>query len=159
MAWTTPAARAYGYTVTESNWNTDAVDNLNYLKSKADRRFCIFPVIAYSAALSTGTPLNQITLSSELNGFNLVDADAGVHTPSSSGAPTIQIYNVRHGANVLSTAITIDASEYTSYTAATAPAINGSYDDVQSGDRYRFNVSAAGTGTAGLDVMMSWLLS
>jgi hypothetical protein len=31
---------------------------------------------------------------------------------------------------MLSTAITIDANEYTSYTAATAPVINATYDDV-----------------------------
>jgi hypothetical protein len=35
MAWTTPTIRATGYLVTASDWNTDIVDNLAYLKGEA----------------------------------------------------------------------------------------------------------------------------
>lgn len=35
MSWTTPTIRATGYLVTASDWNTDIVDNLAYLKGEA----------------------------------------------------------------------------------------------------------------------------
>jgi len=35
MAWTTPTVRATGYLVTASDWNTDLVNNLAYLKGEA----------------------------------------------------------------------------------------------------------------------------
>lgn len=35
MSWTTPTVRATGYLVTASDWNTDLVDNLAYLKGEA----------------------------------------------------------------------------------------------------------------------------
>lgn len=35
MSWTTPTVRAYGYLVTASDWNTDLVDNLAFLKGEA----------------------------------------------------------------------------------------------------------------------------
>jgi len=35
MVWTNPTTRAYGYLVTASDWNTDIVDDLNYLKGRA----------------------------------------------------------------------------------------------------------------------------
>jgi microcystin-dependent protein len=36
MAWTTPTARATGAAITDSIWNVDLVDNLNYLKTERD---------------------------------------------------------------------------------------------------------------------------
>ena len=48
------------------------------------------------------------------NGLNLTDADAFVTTVSSSGLPTVQIRNVTQTADMLTTKITIDASEFTS---------------------------------------------
>ncbi len=55
---------------------------------------------------------------------------------------------------MLSTSITIDASEFTSYSAATAPVINTSFDDVATGDRIAIDVDVAGTGTKGLGVIL-----
>jgi len=55
--------------------------------------------------------------------------------------------------DVLSTAITVDASETSSYTAATAPVINTSNDDVLTGDFLRVDIDGAGTGAKGLIVM------
>lgn len=159
MAWTTPTSRSYNDLITESIWNTDLVDNLIYLKSKADRRIAVKTVISPTASLSTGTDKNRMSIPADLNGANLVDADAVVYTVSSSGTPTIQIYNLTDSHYMLSTGITIDANEFTSYTAATPPVIDTSYDDMATGDRIRFDVSVAGTGTTGLDVHMAYLLS
>jgi len=90
--------------------------------------------------------------------MNLVDADASVYTVSSSGLPTVQIHNVTDAQDMLSTRITIDVSEYSSYTAAAPPVINASYDDVVTGDRLRVDVDVAGTGTKGLDVILVFQL-
>lgn len=113
-------------------------------------------VIADDTALTTGDGKMYFTVLDTLNGMNLVDADASVYTVSSSGTPTIQVHNATDTQDMLSTRITIDINETTSYTAATAPAINASYDDVATGDQIRIDVDAAGTGTKGLDVILTF---
>lgn len=90
------------------------------------------------------------------NGLNLVAAHAFVTTVSSSGTPTIQIRNVTDAQDMLSTRITIDQSEIHSYTAATQPVINTSYDDVVTGDRLAVDVDVTGTGTKGLGVILTF---
>ena len=110
------------------------------------------------AAIGTGDGKAYFTIPVELNGYNLVDADASVTTVSSSGTPTIQINNVTQAADMLTTRITIDASESTSYTAAAAPVIDTGNDDVATGDILRIDIDVAGTGTKGLTVMLSFQL-
>ena len=53
---------------------------------------------------------------------------------------------------MLTTKITIDASEFTSYTAAAAPVIDTGNDDVATGDLIAVDVDVAGTGAKGLGV-------
>jgi hypothetical protein len=95
-----------------------------------------------------------VCIPTKFNGMNLINADAYVTTVSSSGTPTFTITNVTDATTMLSTSITIDANEYTSYTAATAPAINASYDDVATGDRIKIKCTVAGTGTKGSGVIL-----
>jgi hypothetical protein len=90
--------------------------------------------------------------------MNLVDVDAMISTVSSSGAPLVQIRNVTDSADMLSTRITIDATEFTSYTAETAPVIDGTHDDVATGDRIAIDVDGAGTGAKGLAIILSFKL-
>lgn len=113
-------------------------------------------VLAEGTALTTGDGKVYFTVPDTLNGMNLVDADAVVYTVSSSGTPTVQIHNLTDTQDMLSTLITIDATEYSSYTAAAQPVINASYDDVATGDRLRIDVDVAGTGTKGLDVILTF---
>jgi len=115
-------------------------------------------VISTVTALAIGNGRACITIPDNLNGMNLVDADASVYTASTSGTPTVQIHNLTDTADMLSTLITIDANEYSSYTAATQPVINGATDDVVTGDRIRIDVDVAGTGTLGLDVILTFQL-
>lgn len=105
---------------------------------------------------STGDGKFSFLIPPEYNGLNLVDADAMVSTVSSSGTPTVAVRRERSGSAVdmLSTNITIDANEKTSYTAATAPVINTSNDDVATGDIIHIDVDAAGTGAKGLAVVL-----
>lgn len=107
-------------------------------------------------ALTTGDGKAYIVISDDLNGLNLIDADAGVITVSSSGAVTVQVRNVTQAADMLSTAITIDQSENTSYTAATPPVIDGGNDDVATGDIIAIDIDGAGTGAKGLIVILSF---
>jgi hypothetical protein len=112
----------------------------------------ILKVISDGDTLVTGDGQLNWTIPAALNGWNLIDADAGVYTVSSSGTPTVQINNLTTGHDLLTTPITIDVSEYSSYTAATQPVVNSSYKQVTAGDRLSFDVDAAGTGTKGLEV-------
>lgn len=92
----------------------------------------------------------------ELNGMNLVDIEAYVTTVSSSGLPTVQIRNITQTADMLTTKVSIDASENTSLTAATAPVIDTGNDDVATGDLIAVDVDVSGTGAKGLGVVMSF---
>lgn len=118
-------------------------------------------------ALTTGDGKAYFAIPGELSGYNLVDAEAAVTTTSSSGLPTIQIARIRTGTgagtvDMLTTRVTIDAAEFTSFTAATPPVVNASNDDVlanaTSQDILRIDVDVAGTGTKGLMVILVFQL-
>lgn len=83
--------------------------------------------------------------------FVLESVMAELNTVSSSGIPTVDI-NV-NGSTILSTKLTIDASELTSITAATA-AVMTSTSFVR-GDSFTFDQDVAGTGAKGMKV---WLV-
>jgi hypothetical protein len=126
--------------------------------SNFGKRTVQIAITAPDISLTTGDGKSYFVIPPELNGMNLVDADAAVITSSSSGLPEIDIYNVTDSHDMLSTNITIDVGEYTSYTATTAPVINTSYDDVATGDIIRIDVDTAGTDTTGLIVILSFQL-
>jgi hypothetical protein len=108
--------------------------------------------------LETGDGKAYVRVPAKCSGFDLVAVAAAVTTASSSGTPTIQIYNVTQAADMLSTRITIDANETDSSTAASAAAIDTGNDDVATGDLLRIDVDTAGTGTKGLIVEMTFQL-
>jgi len=111
-------------------------------------------IISDTTNLITGDLL-IFCIPSDFDGMNLIDADAYVTTVSSSGLPTVQIKNVTQGSvNMLTTPITIDVGETTSYTAATPPVIDIANDDVATGDLIAVNISEIGTGTRGLGVIL-----
>ena len=121
-------------------------------------RVVYFYVIADHTALTTGTGKMYFTVPPTLNGMNLIDADAMVHSVSTSGLPTIKILNETDGNFMLSTPITIDVAEYSSYTATTPPVIDTTKDDVVTGDLLRIDVDGAGTETEGLHVVLTFQL-
>jgi len=105
-----------------------------------------------STALTTGDGKLIITAPPEWNGMNVVDFDICISTASSSGLPSVAFYNVTDSCDILSTNATIDESEYSSYTATTAPVIDTSHDDLATGDRLRIDIDTAGTGAKGLEI-------
>jgi hypothetical protein len=94
--------------------------------------------------------------SDDMDGMDLVDAQAYVTTVSSSGTPTVQLRNITQAADMLTTRVTIDANEYTSYTAAAGRVIDTGNDDVAAGDRIAVDVDVAGTGAMGLGVIVKF---
>lgn len=148
-------------TAAETTTGTDATRSVSpdgLAGSIFGEKIIYIKVLAHDTALTTGNGKTHITIPDALNGMNLVDADATVYTVSSSGTPTIAIYNATDSADMLSTNITIDANEKTSYTAATPPVVNGATDDVVTGDDIQVDVDVAGTGTKGLDVILTFAL-
>lgn len=115
-----------------------------------------FKIVADDTLVTTGDGKLIFLIDSSLNGLNLTGAQAYVTTVSSSGTPTVQIRNVTDAVDMLSTRITVDVSEFSSYTAATPPVINGATDDVATGDRIAIDVDVAGTGTMGLGVILTF---
>jgi hypothetical protein len=109
-------------------------------------------------AVTTGDGKQIICIPFSMNGMNLTSAHAFVTTVSSSGTPTVQIRNVTDAVDMLSTRITIDANEFTSYTAAIPPVIDTTKDDVATGDLLAVDVDVAGTGTKGLGVILAFAL-
>jgi hypothetical protein len=108
-----------------------------------------------TTTLTTGNGKVIVVVSSDLNGFTLSDAQAYVTTVSSSGTPTMQVRNITNGdVNMLSTAITIDVNETTSYTATTPSVVDTANAGVATGQLIAIDVSVAGTGAKGLGVVL-----
>lgn len=113
-----------------------------------------FKIFDDLTVLTAGDGKLIFCIASEMNGLNLVEANAFVTTASTSGTPTIQIRNVTQSADMLTTPITIDANEFTSYTAATPPIIDPAHDSVATGDLIAIDVDVTGTGAQGLGVLL-----
>ena len=146
--------------VTGSGTHTDWTVTLSaaVIGSDLGKRVIQVKVIDDLTTLTTGDGKVIFLVPQELNGYNLVGANAFVTTVSSSGTPTVQIRNVTDAVDMLSTRITIDASEYTSYTAAAAAVVDATYDDVATGDRLAVDVDVAGTGAKGLGIVLTFQL-
>lgn len=112
-------------------------------------------VIDDATTLTTGDGKVIVPVPLELDNTQVIGAHAFLSTVSSSGAVTVQVRNVTDSVDVLSTAITIDQSEYDSYTAATPPVINFANGQLQKSDRIAIDVDGAGTGAKGLCVILS----
>lgn len=108
------------------------------------------------SALAVGDGQGFFLVPASFNGKTIKSVHAGLTTASSSGTPTVQVARIRGGTpvDVLSTKVTIDASELTSYTAATPPVVDTANDDLATGDLLRVDVDVAGTGAKGLMVLI-----
>lgn len=101
-----------------------------------------------TTALTTGTAKATIRMPYAMT---VTGVRATLTTASSSGLVTVDIND--SGTSILSTKLTVDASEKTSTTAATAAVISDSA--LASDAEVTFDIDTAGTGAAGLKV---WLL-
>lgn len=105
-----------------------------------------FAVGDETTAITTGTA----KLTFRLPACTVLAVRSSLTTASSSGIPTVDINET--GVTIISTKLTIDATEKTSTTAATAPVISDSAiaDDAE----MTIDIDVAGTGAAGLKVYM-----
>lgn len=126
------------------------------LKWETQEKVLQLKVLDDATVVTTGDGKLIFVIDDSIGGMNLIDADAYVTTVSSSGLPTVQIRNITQTADMLTTKISIDASEFTSYTAAAAPVIDTGNDDVATGDLIAVDVDVAGTGAKGLGVVLSF---
>jgi hypothetical protein len=106
--------------------------------------------------LTTGDGQFIFAIPEDLDKAVLYHAHAFISTVSSSGTPQVQIRNVTQAVDMLSTRITIDVSEFTSYTATTQPVINPANNDVAKADLIAVDVDTAGTGARGLGVILAF---
>lgn len=107
---------------------------------------------------TTGDGKFIFAIPEDLDGFSLFSAEAFVSTVSSSGNPTIQVRNVSAAVDMLSTRITIDSGEPTSYTAATPSVVNSLNALVATGQLIALDVDVAGTSAKGLGVILVFSL-
>ncbi len=105
--------------------------------------------------LATGDGQMIFAISSDMNAFSLIDADAYITTSTSVGTVAVQIRNVTLAGDMLTTKITIDAGEYTSYSGGTQAVINSGTATVATGDRIAVDVdSSGGTQAMGFGVVL-----
>ena len=116
-------------------------------------RTLIVKCVADTIGPSVGNGITHVTIPSTLNGKNLQSAQAHVYTAGTGSLTTVQLHNLTDGQDMLSTPITIDASEKDSSTAAT-PSVTGSYTGVSTADVIRIDVDVVATSTLGLEVRM-----
>ena len=116
-------------------------------------RTLVIKCVADTIGPSVGNGITHVTIPSTLNGKNLQSAQAHVYTVGTGSTTTVQLHNLTDGQDMLSTAITIDASEKDSSTAAT-PSVVGGYSLVSTADVIRIDVDVVATNTLGLEVRM-----
>lgn len=132
-------------------WNGSAVEEVS--SSTSTVQLLVFDL---TESVSTGDSKSKLIIPASLNGWNLTGALAYVDTVSSSGLPNIMIRNVTDTVDMLSTALTIDESANSSSTATTPVVIDTAHDDVATNDVIAVDVDAAGTGTKGLIVTLTF---
>ena len=116
-------------------------------------RTLVIKCVADTVGPAVGNGITHVTIPSTLDGKNLQSAQAHVYTAGTGSLTTVQLHNLTDGQDMLSTAITIDASEKDSSTAAT-PSVTGAYNGVSTADVIRIDVDVVATSTLGLEVRM-----
>ena len=108
-----------------------------------------------SSAITTGDGQAYFgRIPSYLNGWNIVEVAA--NRVVGTGLLTIMIHNLTQSADILSTALTVDANEKDSKDAAAPAVIDTSEDDVVTGDRFRVDIDGdVGTDSTWVEVQMT----
>ena len=104
--------------------------------------------------LTTGDGKYIYTVPSSLNGWTLTAIHASLTTVSSLNKPEFKVYNLTDSVEMLSTNVTIDANEFTSYDATTPAVISNGL--VATKDRLRFDVVGAGIGAKGWSMILTF---
>ncbi len=134
----------------------DIPTDKNQLANKAyvDRKIIFIKASDDNTSPVAGDDYYQFNIPEGLDGFELADAEAAVVTPSVSGGPiNLQVRNAT--GDMLTTPITIDDNEPTSYTAAVRSVVSTTNFRIHTGDLIHIDVDAAGSGALGLQIYLS----
>lgn len=135
-------------------------DSVKYITPDVlnDSNYGLVPIeFAYTSGSSpeAGNGAAQVTIPSRMNGMNIVSVEAEFTGDVATGsATTIMLHNATSAADILSVALTIDAGERSSATAATPPSIDAAEDDLTTGDLIRLDIDGVGSTTAGTGLVV-----
>jgi hypothetical protein len=145
-------------TTAEINTSTDADRAMTpdlFAASNYGIRYVEIMVVAAATALTVADGLAFFHVPAGLDGMDLVEVHAEVFTAPAGSTATFEISLNGASTQMLSTNITIDASETGSDTAATAAVINTSTDDLDTNDVIQINCTQVGSGTAGSGLLVT----
>lgn len=115
-----------------------------------------FKVCSDTTLVFVGNDQMVFAIPEDLDGTSLVTCAAFVSLVSSAGAIEVQIRNASLDVNMLTTPITIDQGDSTSYIATTPPVIDTGNDDVSTGTLIAIDVDEEGTDALGLGVILGF---
>jgi len=98
----------------------------------------------------------KFDIPADLDTSALVDVEAWITEPSTSGDVVVSFYNNTQSVEMLSTPVTIDVGELNDKDSGTPFVINLANADVAEGDEIWVNVDNAGTGALGLGVKVAF---
>jgi len=139
-----------------------AVKKITPINSSFWNRTIIIKVVPDDLPTYIGNGISAFTIPPTLNDLYLsaVSGKIGAHvyTAGVTGTTDIMIHNLTQAVDMLTTAITVDAGETDSSTAAAPPVVDTDNNQVATADVIRFDIDAISTGTAanGLELRMEF---
>jgi hypothetical protein len=149
----TTALTTSGTPVTAIRMNNieEGIDALDTLVDEMNQETVYLQVVTDEVEVADG--VMYFTVPPELDGKEIISADACVYVASSDGSSTFTIYNITQAHEILSTAITLGEGDYNTFSSGSG-VINTSNDELSVGDRIRIDVDSVGADLEGLDIVL-----
>ena len=155
---TTAAGKVELATSAEINTSTDAARVMTpdlFAASNYGIRYVQIMAVAKATDLTVTDGLAYFHVPAGLNGMDLVEVHAEVFTAPAGSTATFELSKNGASTQMLSTNITIDASETGSDSAATAAVIDTSNDNIATNDLIQINCTQVGSSTAGAGLLVT----
>ena len=155
---TTAAGKVELATSAEINTSTDAARAITpdlFAASNYGIRYVQIIAVAKATDLTVTDGLAYFHVPAGLNGMDLVEVHAEVFTAPAGSTATFELSKNGASTQMLSTNITIDASETGSDSAATAAVIDTSNDNIATNDLIQINCTQVGSSTAGAGLLVT----
>ena len=155
---TTAAGKVELATSAEINTSTDAARAITpdlFAASNYGIRYVQIMAVAKATDLTVTDGLAYFHVPAGLNGMDLVEVHAEVFTAPAGSTATFELSKNGASTQMLSTNITIDASETGSDSAATAAVIDTSNDNIATNDLIQINCTQVGSSTAGAGLLVT----
>ena len=155
---TTAAGKVELATSAEINTSTDAARAITpdlFAASNYGIRYVQIMAVAKATDLTVTDGLAYFHVPAGLNGMDLVEVHAEVFTAPAGSTATVELSKNGASTQMLSTNITIDASETGSDSAATAAVIDTSNDNIATNDLIQINCTQVGSSTAGAGLLVT----